>query len=276
MNICNVNALILAAGFGSRLMPLTKEVPKCMVEYKNKKIIDYELEALRNAEIKDSIESHLQDSKTDSIKTDSIKIKNIAVVGGYKADILQHYLKNNIDRFYINNNFANTNMVATLFCGREFLYECIESKSDLVISYADIIYTSDIVNRLLESSGELDIIVDDLWLKLWEKRFTNPLADAETLKIRDGKIKELGKKACDLSQIESQYIGLFKIKYSFLDNVIRFYDELNKNAIYDGKDFQNMYMTSFLQALIDKYDNANAVRIKGGWLEIDNVSDLRL
>ncbi|HED6078718.1 TPA: sugar nucleotidyltransferase, partial [Campylobacter jejuni] len=46
-----MNAIILAAGFGSRLMPLTKDQPKCMVEYKNKKIIDYEIEALKSAGI---------------------------------------------------------------------------------------------------------------------------------------------------------------------------------------------------------------------------------
>ncbi|MWV61481.1 NTP transferase domain-containing protein [Helicobacter saguini] len=277
MKDSNTNAIILAAGFGSRLMPLTANVPKCMVEYKGRKIIDYELEALKNAEIIESkLQDCLKDSKKDSIESNSNKIKNIAVIGGYKADILQDYLKNKINRFYINSNFANTNMVATLFCGREFLRECVENKSDLIVSYADIIYTHDIVEKLLESSGELNIIVDDSWLKLWEKRFDNPLSDAETLKIRDGKIKELGKKARDFSEIESQYIGLFKIRADFLAEVIRFYDSLDKGAIYDGKDFQNMYMTSFLQAIIDKYDNARAVRINGGWLEIDNASDLAL
>ncbi len=37
-----MKAIILAAGFGSRLMPLTQENPKCMVEYRGKKLIDYE------------------------------------------------------------------------------------------------------------------------------------------------------------------------------------------------------------------------------------------
>ncbi|EAL0419980.1 sugar nucleotidyltransferase, partial [Campylobacter coli] len=46
-----MKAIILAAGFGSRLMPLTKNQPKCMVEYKNKKIIDYEIQALKENNI---------------------------------------------------------------------------------------------------------------------------------------------------------------------------------------------------------------------------------
>lgn len=68
-----MNAIILAAGFGSRLMPLTKDQPKCMVEYKNKKIIDYEIEALKSA-----------------------GINEIAVVGGYLNDVLKNILINMI------------------------------------------------------------------------------------------------------------------------------------------------------------------------------------
>ena len=45
----------------------------------------------------------------------------------------------------------------------------------------------------------------------------NPLDDAETFKLdKNGFIKELGKKANDYSEIEGQYIGLFKIKSEFM------------------------------------------------------------
>ncbi|MFU9761932.1 sugar nucleotidyltransferase, partial [Campylobacter jejuni] len=39
---------------------------------------------------------------------------------------------------------------------------------------------------------------------------------------------------------------------------------------------ENMYMTSFLQALIEKYNNAKAVEIDGNWCEIDFMSDLEV
>ena len=37
-----------------------------------------------------------------------------------------------------------------------------------------------------------------------------------------------------------------------------------------------MYMTSFLQALIDNFHNAEPVEIYGNWCEIDFKSDLEI
>ncbi|EJK6792610.1 CTP:phosphoglutamine cytidylyltransferase, partial [Campylobacter jejuni] len=87
---------------------------------------------------------------------------------------------------------------------------------------------------------------------------------------------ELGKKANAYDEIEAQYIGLFKFSYQFLSEVIAFYEMLDRDILYDNKNFENMYMTSFLQALIEKYNNAKAVEIDGNWCEIDFMSDLKI
>lgn len=250
-----MRAIILAAGFGSRLMPLTKDNPKCMVEYKNKKIIDYEIQALKENDIHE-----------------------ICVVGGYLFDVLKDYVseKYNLGIFYKNENYDKTNMVHTLFCTREFLQKCIEDEQDVIISYADIVYFKDSIEKLKNSKDDFAIIIDKAWKNLWEKRFKNPLDDAETLKLKDGFIVELGKKAKNYDEIQGQYIGLFKFSHVFLKKVLKSYGELDKNLFYDGKDFKNMYMTSFLQILIDQYKNAKAVEISGNWCEIDFVEDLKV
>ncbi|MCR2104954.1 phosphocholine cytidylyltransferase family protein [Campylobacter upsaliensis] len=249
-----MKALILAAGFGSRLMPLTEFVPKTMVKYQGRTLIEYEITALKEA-----------------------GVSEIAVVSGYLAPILREFVTNlGINTFYENKNYDKTNMLMTLFCAREFMQKCLEEKQDLIISYADIVYFKESVAKLMKTKAELAIVVDKAWRKLWEKRFENPLEDAETLKIRDGKIKELGKKPSNYDEIEAQYIGLFKISHHFLPQLLAFYDGLDRAIFYDGKDFENMYMTSFLQALIDKFDNALAVEINGGWCEIDFKKDLEI
>lgn len=249
-----MKALILAAGFGSRLMPLTRNQPKCMVECKGKRVIDYEIEALREEGVGD-----------------------IGVVGGYLFEVLQEYLSSkSVSKIYCNEDYANTNMVSTLFCAREFLEKCILDKQDLIISYADIIYHSNIIKSLIQAQGDFCVVVDLDWRKLWEKRFEDPLSDAETLKISDGKIVELGKKPKGFEEIEGQYMGLFKFSHSFLQKVLDEYDAMDRGGVYDGCSFEKMYMTSFLQYLIDRFGNATPVFIHGQWGEIDSVKDLEI
>ena len=153
-------------------------------------------------------------------------------------------------------------------CTTGWIEGCANDKQDLLISYADIVYFAPCVQKLCKSSAPLAIAVDKLWHKLWRKRFSDVLLDAESLKIHNGKITELGKKPTSLDEIQGQYMGLFMLRHDFLPQMLAFYDGLDRNAIYDGKDFENMYMTSFLQALIDSFDNAQAVgdlwRLAGG------------
>ena len=250
-----MKALILAAGFGKRLMPLTKNNPKCMVEYKNKKIIDYIFEALKEN-----------------------NIHEIAVVGGYLSNVLHDYLKSKhkIKYFYKNEEFSTTNMVYTLFSALDFMKLCIEEKSDLIISYSDIVYFKNTIKAILDSNYEISIVVDKKWKALWSERFSNPLEDAESLKIENNKIIQIGKKTNNYNDIQGQYIGLVKISHKFLENFIDYYYRLDRNKFYDGVSFNNMYMTSFIQELIDKFNNVFAIEIFGNWIEIDSINDLQI
>ena len=73
-----MKALILAAGLGSRLRPLTSNVPKAMVQYKEREFIDYQISALS-----------------------SCGINKISIVTGYKSNKLREFLNNKFDPFDI-------------------------------------------------------------------------------------------------------------------------------------------------------------------------------
>lgn len=238
--------IILAAGEGKRLRPYTNDKPKCMVRYQEKEIISH---------ILDTAKPYMSD---------------IAIVGGYKFDVLKEFLKDENIKFYKNSKFSSTNMLYTLFSAKEFLDD------DIIISYADIVYESKILEKLIKSENDFSVVVDKKWKELWLQRMPNPLEDAETLKIQNDKIKEIGKKPTSYDEIQAQYIGLVKIKKHFLEPMINFYENLDKNARYDGQNFENMYFTSFIQGLIDKFDCVSPVYIQGGWVEIDSVLDLEV
>ena len=239
--------IIVAAGQGTRLRPLTNEKPKCMVEYNEKAIIDYILETAYECGVQD-----------------------IAIVNGYKKDVLIKHLKNHNIKFYTNNEFDKTNMVSTLFCAKNFMDD-----DDIIISYADIIYKKEVLEKLIVSTEDFNVVVDNNWKELWSLRMENPLEDAETLRVKDGKIVELGKKPTSYDDIQGQYIGLIKISKSAVKKFIEFYESLDKDKSYDGKDYDNMYMTSLIQMITENLMDVNPVFINGGWIEIDSVDDLK-
>ena len=118
--------------------------------------------------------------------------------------------------------------------------------------------------------------VDMNWLRLWRARNEDPIRDAETLRIdQNGYIREIGKRPENLQQIEAQYMGLIKVSASMALRLMQAYDSLDPHGLYDGKARANMYMTSFLQHLIDTGNPLKAVKVESGWIEIDTTDDLR-
>ena len=241
-----MKALILAAGQGSRLQPLTNDRPKCLVELLGRSILARQADTFADCSIHD-----------------------VAVVGGYEVE----QIRESGFCCFENKRFRSTNMVESLFSAREY----ISGSEDLLISYGDIVFESDNLRRLMAADADICLMVDVNWREYWSKRMTDPLRDAETLKFkRDDYIKEVGKKPKSYKEIEAQYTGLIKVRSDVLNAFCEFYDELDRSGIYDGQSFENMYMTSFLQLLIDADWPVHGVRVHGGWLEIDTISDLAL
>ena len=230
---------------GSRLLPLTKNRPKCMVELLGKHLLFHQLEILRKNNIND-----------------------IIVVTGY---LNEKIVADGIKK--INNpKYNSTNMVYSLFCAEEIM----SSDEDLLVIYGDIVYNDKVIKEVKNCNYDISVVVDIFWKKYWSARMNNPLSDAETLKIDDnGNIFELGKKPNSFDEIEGQYIGMIKLKKSFIETFKDYYKDLDKNELYDNNDFENMYMTSFLDLITKKLKPIKPIFIKNGWIEIDTPDDLK-
>jgi len=239
-------AIILAAGQGTRLRPITNEIPKCLVPFKGISLLERQVTTLKKT---------------------GIEVIHIAT--GYKAEKIESLgFKTSF-----NSRYKDTNMVESLFGAIDFLRECEE---DLIISYGDIIYEEKNLIALLSSEDDISIMIDKDWHALWSLRNENPLEDAETLVLdKNNYILELGKKPKDYKNIHGQYTGLIKVKAKKIKDIINFYNNLDRNLTYDGNDFFNMYMTSFIQLLINADFKVKAINVSNGWLEIDSVEDLR-
>jgi len=239
--------IILAAGEGKRLRPYTDKIPKCMVKLAGDHMLSHQLSSIEKCKI---------------IPDD------IALVGGYRIEALEKY---HLQKFN-NPKYSSTNMVATLFCARKFM----KQNEDLIISYGDIIYEDNVLRAILDCNEEICVAADKEWERLWRLRMGDPLKDAETFLMDDEfLISELGKKPTSFLQIQAQYIGLIKIRGDMVTELIDTYDRMDRNINYDGQNFNNMYMTSLIQYLIDSGWRVKASLIENGWLEVDTADDLQ-
>jgi choline kinase len=230
-----MKAIILAAGRGSRLQSLTDNQPKCRVKLHGKQLIEWQIESLNSA-----------------------GIKNLAIVRGYMADNFKYNFQ-----YFDNVLWHKTNMVVSLTKASEWL-----KKNICIISYSDIIYSSHAVQKLIDSDADISIAYDPNWIKLWKKRFKDPLSDAETFKIKNGRILEIGEKTSNIDDIEGQYMGLFKITPQGWENITSFLGMLTFDEI------AKLDITDMLNRLILSGINVTGIPISDNWYEVDTEEDL--
>lgn len=133
-------AVIMAAGFGSRLMPVTKETPKPLIKVNGVRMIDSVIKALHKN-----------------------GVNEIYIVVGYlkeKFDVLKREYSG-IE--LIENPYYDTcNNISSLYVAREHL------ENSLILDGDQIIYNDDVLSPYFEKSGYNSVWTDgetDEWLQ---------------------------------------------------------------------------------------------------------------
>lgn len=106
-----MDAVIVAAGAGTRMMPLTSDTHKCLLAVNGRPIIDYSLAALREQ-----------------------GIKHITMVTGHQDHQVRQALSGSVDRFVTNPFYRITNNMASLWMAGKAMQE------DFLYLHADLLY----------------------------------------------------------------------------------------------------------------------------------------
>ena len=234
------NVIILAAGEGTRLRPITNNLPKGMVPFFEKPLISWQIEVIRSA-----------------------KINDIAIVGGYKRDKLSKLDCKIIE----NSEYAVTNMVWSLYKARHLI------KRNTIIAYGDILYHPDALYQLQQTQGAICVSIDINWRAYWECRSSEPILDAESLQIDShGQISQIGQKVVSLSDPQGQFMGLIKFGgegATFLQQLFLRYEKGETLDI----DLRQCYMTDLLQYAIDEGVTLLPAPNDEPWVEVDTIAD---
>lgn len=241
-----MKAIILAAGQGTRIKKYTENLPKGMLEFAGKTIIERQIETYREC-----------------------GIEKIVIVRGYASDKIQY---DNIV-YYDNLDYESTNMVESLLCAKD------EFDEDIIVSYSDILFEKRLLQGMIESKEDFGCAVDDSWKSYWKKRYGVVDFDTESLAIdENNNITELGLETPNIEAIDSRYIGLLKFSKDGLKYICEVMNQAYINYIdkpwqQSGKTVKKAYMTDLLNAIIESGRAVKAIRFNHGWIEFDTNED---
>jgi L-glutamine-phosphate cytidylyltransferase len=240
--------IILAGGLSSRLYPITNNMPKCMLSINDKTIIQRQLDVFAEFSIND-----------------------IVVVTGYCKEII---VNNHTDlKFIDDSEYKVPGIVRGLFCAEK------EMDGGFIFSYSDIVFSRDILEKLLEIEGDIVLTVDTDWEKHYEGRIKHPLPEAELVKAKNRKVVKIGKDVVKINEAQGEFIGLAKFTDKGTKIIKEVYHDLlskykKEDPFQNAKEFQRAYLTDFIQELVNRNIEIKTANINSVWTEIDTDEDL--
>lgn len=177
-----MQAIIMAAGKGTRLANLTNNKPKSFIEIDGNKLIEYNLDMLSKYGIKDVI-----------------------LITGYMSEEFEKLLSYRKGiRLVLNPFFEITNVLASFWFGQEFLND------DFIYMHADTLCAREIFEDLLCHNGEIVLPVD----------FGPCDEEAMKVKLVNEEVKHINK-IMSPKFADGEFIGIAKISKNCIPTIKR-------------------------------------------------------
>ena len=194
-----MNAIILAAGSGSRLEQHSRDITKALIDINGKSILERQISLLRR-----------------------YGINEIFVVTGYKKE--KHVLKD--VEYFFNPKYSETEQLVSMMVARKKI--C----GDVLVIFGDIIFDSNILQQVLASNNDISIPIDLDWEKSYEERTDNLKSIADKVFINQKKIIKISAKELPLEpkNVEvGEFLGIIKFSTNASKIIVKKYEELEKS-----------------------------------------------
>lgn len=236
-----MKALILAAGFGKRLQPVTYKIPKAMVPVHGTPLLVNSL-------------NHLT----------AVGIDHIGIVVGHMADYIKSSIGNEWNgvpvAYFENKRYLETNNIVSLYQAAEFCDE------DMLMLECDLFYQQEILERLMEGKGECSILVSPFHPDSMNGTVIRRGRD-NSLELILGQWQDSGfhdtesKKTVNIYKFNGRFV-----KEKYMPLVKWYVENMGKNSYYE----------KILGCLIYLREcDIQLVEVPGSmWCEIDDIDDL--
>ena len=247
LNKNNSKALIIAAGLGSRLKKHTKNLPKCMLDFAGKTLLQRQLDSYKKCGIKD-----------------------ISIIRGYKKEKINY----KGIKYFENTDYENNNVLNSVFYAEKII------NGNIIISYSDILFDPSVVQRALDSVHDISVVVDIDWRGYYVGRKDHPISEAENVIFNsNNEVEKIGKINTAKEEVHGEFIGMIKLSNRGAEILKQHFHRLKKiywnKPFQRAKIFQKAYLTDLIQELVDIGIKVHCVIIESGWKEIDTVEDYK-
>ena len=238
-------SLIVAAGLGSRLKKHTENLPKCMLDFNGKTLLQRQVQAYNECGVKD-----------------------ITVIRGYKKEKIKY----KGIKYFENTDYRNNNILNSIFYAEKVI------NGNIIISYSDILFDASVVQRTLDSNHDISVVVDIDWRGYYVGRKDHPISEAENVIFNsNNEVEKIGKINTGKEEVHGEFIGMIKLTGRGAEIFKHHFNRLKKiywnKPFQRAKIFQKAYLTDFIQELVDIGIKVHCVIIESGWKEIDTVED---
>jgi len=232
-----MKALILSAGQGTRLLPLTAEQPKCALPLCGRTLLEWQIDALRHN-----------------------GVDEIVVVAGYRAEavrrLLDHRYGKNAVAMIHNPFFEVADNLASCWIAREAL------KGDLLLINGDTLFEPGLVDRLLNPSPYPIVLARD----------HKPHYDDDDMKLilAADRLLAIGKQL-PIDQVNGESIGMIR----FFPEGARLFRETIERLMFEPASLQQWYL-SVIHEIATRTAQVGTRSIHGcRWVEVDYPLDLK-
>ena len=196
INNSKTKCLIVAAGIGSRLKSHTEHIPKCMLDFGGKTLLQRQLLSYKDNGIDD-----------------------ISVIRGYKKNKINY---KGIKYFY-NDDYKNNNILNSIFYAEDVI------NGNIIISYSDILFEPFVVKRAMDSDHDISVLVDVDWREYYIDRKDHPLSEAENVIFdSNNKVVKIGKISSGKDEVHGEFIGMIKLNHRGCEIIKQNFSQIKK------------------------------------------------
>src|SRR5688500_13289805 len=243
-----MRAIIIGAGRGRRLMPTTTDTPKCFAEVQGKRLLDWTLEAFSGAGIND-----------------------VCFIGGYQIEKVRRDYPHLT--FRENAGWEHNNILLSLMQAEDVMDD------GFVCCYSDILFTSDVVRRVLGHPADIALSGGPPGLERYQRRTTPPPAAAEKVIVSNGAVIRVHR-ATTPPEAHGEYTGIAKFTPAgaakFRADFHRAQQQFAGKPFREATTFEKAYLILLFQEMIEAGVNMGHADTPGNYMEVDTQEDFEL